>query len=147
MVATPASTALPPAPSMRIPASTSKLLVEPTISCRPRTGGNMVSLLCALKAAAAVRTKPAILGPIAIHGLRDRRAAHLDTLQVGGSDPVLFGQQQRVVTGAEGRRSPRRTRIVAHHRGGNSVSRYGVQPGQQHSRLHPVDAFDPRSLA
>src|ERR1700688_952772 len=38
----PASTALPPARSMRMPASVTKLLPPPTISCVVRTAGNIV---------------------------------------------------------------------------------------------------------
>src|ERR1044071_8522017 len=99
---------------MRMPASTSKLLVDPTISCKLRTGGNMVRRLWAERVAAARKSNErATLRPISIHRLRNRHAANFNTAQVGRAHAVPLGQQQRVVTGSEGRAALGGARIVA----------------------------------
>src|SRR5689334_10276624 len=156
-VATPASIALPPSVRMRNPASTSRLLAAPTISCVPRTGGNMVrrtwpgSGRARTISAAALSSAPAWRGRhggaatqrrgegrsgfIAVERLRDWNADDFDALQIRSADAVTLGQQQRVITGLERAGATVRARIVTHYGRGHGVSGDGIGSGDQNTRL------------
>src|SRR5580698_7917519 len=155
VVATPASTALPPSARMRMPASTSKLLHDPTISCRPRTGGNMVSFdwaarvagsknaKAALRAAAGKITRRAESGFIAEQRPRNRHAAYVDFAEVRRAYTMPLGEEQRILTGPKWGEAPRCTRIVAHNRGRYGIGRNRIQSSQQYAGLYAVYALDP----
>src|SRR5690242_17551200 len=165
-VATPASMALPPLVKMRKPASTSRLLAAPTISCVPRTGGNMVWRTCA-GSGAARRKRLTAETPrrrdktanrleslfqsrfIFVEGLGDGDADHFDAFQIRGADAVALGQQQRVVTGLKWGLTAIGARVVAHDGGGHRVGGDGVGPGDQHAGLDQAQrlAANPRAFA
>src|SRR6266542_4484376 len=120
--ATPASMALPPCASTRNPASTSKLLAAATISCVPRTGGNMVGRGWPNVTAAASSAK---LSFIPVKRLFNRHAHDFNALQIGAPHAVPLGEQHGVIAGLEGLRAAIGARIVAHDGGSHGICIHG----------------------
>src|SRR5712692_940698 len=164
-VATPASMALPPLVKIRKPASTSRLLAAPTISCVPRTGGNMVWRTWAeigarrrrLTAETRRRREKTAnrleclfdLRFIFVQSLGDGNADHFDAFQICRADAVALGQEQRVVASLEWGRATFGARVVAHDGGGDSVGGDGIGSGDQHARLNQAQRLtaDPWAFA
>src|SRR5579864_7528065 len=155
-VATPASKALPPWVRMRKPASTSKLFAAPTISCVPRTGGNMVCRGWAARGAASSRMQNnegrrmrQPLQFIPVERLRDGNAYDFDAMEIGRADAVLLGQQQGVVARSKGRGAALGARIVTHDGGCDSVGRDGIGSSDQHPGLDETQRLraNPRAFA